>query len=66
MLALIVRKPNAELDADQVIAFSQARLARYKCPRRVEFVSQFPMTSAGKIDKVALRRAYAASSRAGS
>ena len=66
VLALILRQPGADIDADQVIAFSQARLARYKCPRRVEFVSQFPMTSAGKIDKVALRRAYAASSRAGS
>ncbi len=60
VLALIVRKPDADFDADSVVAFSQTRLARYKCPRRVEFVTQFPMTSAGKIDKVALRQSYAA------
>lgn len=60
VMALIVRKSDAVLDADTVIAFSQTRLARYKCPRRVEFVTQFPMTSAGKIDKVALRRDFTA------
>ena len=66
VLAIIVRKPDADFDAASVVAFSQTRLARYKCPRRVEFVDQFPMTSAGKIDKVALRRTYAAPSQAGS
>ena len=63
VLALIVQRPGADLDADGIIAFSQTRLARYKCPRRVEFVTQFPMTSAGKIDKVALRREFAAAAQ---
>ncbi len=59
VMALIVVHPGEVLDAEAMLAFSRTRLARYKCPRRIEFVSQFPMTSAGKIDKVSLRRLYA-------
>lgn len=59
VLALIILRPGETTDADAIINFGRTRLARYKCPKRVEFVGQLPMTSAGKVDKVSLRRAFA-------
>ncbi len=57
-LALVVAKPDAELRADDVIAFARERLANYKVPRRVEFVDALPRNLAGKVLKVQLRREW--------
>lgn len=62
VLALTMRNTDAVFDADSVVAFSQTRIARYKCPRRVVLIDQFPITSAGKVDKLVLPQAYAAES----
>ena len=35
--------------------FTRARLARYKCPKYVFFVDEFPQTASGKIQKYKLR-----------
>jgi acyl-CoA synthetase (AMP-forming)/AMP-acid ligase II len=43
-----------ELTEDDVIAFCRDRIARYKVPRHVRFVQEWPM-SATKVNKVALR-----------
>lgn len=40
--------------AAEVIAFCQARLARFKCPREVVFI-ELPKTATGKIQKFVLR-----------
>lgn len=37
--------------ADEVIAFARGRLAGYKCPRAVEFISQMPRNATGKLMK---------------
>jgi len=49
--------PSSEL-ADELIAFCRRRLARYKCPRRVEFVVRLPRQDNGKIYKRLLRDRY--------
>jgi len=36
------------------------RLARFKVPRYVRFVSEFPMTASGKVQKFKLREAHQA------
>lgn len=41
--------------ADQLIAFTQEHLARYKCPKTVHFVSTLPRTPMGKIKRGAVR-----------
>jgi fatty-acyl-CoA synthase len=41
--------------ADDLIRWCSERLARFKVPRYVRFVSQFPMTASGKIQKFRLR-----------
>jgi len=47
--AYIVKKANAEIDVDELVAFCRARLAAYKVPRSFQFVSDLPKTSSGKI-----------------
>jgi acyl-CoA synthetase (AMP-forming)/AMP-acid ligase II len=52
-VALVV--PNADLDADAVLAFCRERLANYKIPRRVEFRDSLPRNPSGKVLKTRLR-----------
>jgi long-chain acyl-CoA synthetase len=50
-------EPSGDL-ADELVGFCRARLAHYKCPRRVEFVDQLPRQDNGKIYKRLLRDRY--------
>jgi long-chain acyl-CoA synthetase len=47
--AYIVLKTDAKTDEESVLSFCRERLAAYKVPRRVQFVSDLPKTSTGKI-----------------
>ena len=49
--AWIVPKPGVTLTADDVRAFCEARIARYKVPRYVKLVDGFPLTVTGKVQK---------------
>jgi fatty-acyl-CoA synthase len=49
-VAFVERAPGAVVDADEVQEYCAARLARYKVPRHVRFVTEWPM-SATKIKK---------------
>lgn len=46
---------GAELDEDGVRAFCKGRIAQYKVPRYIEFVTEMPMTVTGKIQKYLMR-----------
>jgi fatty-acyl-CoA synthase len=46
---------DKELTAEEVRAHCKAHLAHYKVPRYVEFVSEFPTTVSGKIQKYKMR-----------
>jgi long-chain acyl-CoA synthetase len=46
--------------ADDLLAHCRARLAHYKCPRRVDFVDRLPRTDTGKLYKRRLRDQYRA------
>ena len=52
--AFVELKPGALATAEELIAWCQERLARYKCPRTVVF-AEIPKTSTGKVQKYALR-----------
>ncbi len=56
--ALIVRQKNAHVSSEELTAFCQARLAKYKIPKSFVFVSELPKTAAGKIDKKLLVAQY--------
>jgi len=54
--AFVTLKEGEEASAEEVIAFCKTRLAAFKVPRHVVF-GPLPKTSAGKIQKFALREA---------
>ena len=47
--AYIVLKIDTTCTEEEIIAFCRETLAAYKCPRQVQFVSDVPKTSTGKI-----------------
>jgi long-chain acyl-CoA synthetase len=47
--AFVVPVPGHPLEEDQVIEFCAGRLARYKCPTKVTFVSELPTGMGGKL-----------------
>jgi acyl-CoA synthetase (AMP-forming)/AMP-acid ligase II len=57
--AVVVRRPEQEVAEADLIAFIQTQLARYKCPKQIWFAEALPLSGTGKIDKLALRAAYA-------
>ncbi|HEX8805265.1 MAG TPA: AMP-binding protein [Acidimicrobiales bacterium] len=46
--------------ADELVEHCRAHLARFKCPRRVDFVDHLPRTDSGKLYKRRLRDEYRA------
>jgi len=52
--AFVELRPGATATAEELIAWCQGRLAKYKCPRHVVF-AEIPKTSTGKVQKFALR-----------
>jgi acyl-CoA synthetase (AMP-forming)/AMP-acid ligase II len=57
--AYVVPRRGAEPDADEIIAWTRERLANFKVPRVVEFVTTLPRNASGKILKRDLRAALA-------
>ena len=54
--AFVVPRAGAEVGEDEVIRFTQERIARFKAPKYVEF-RDLPKTATGKIQKYVLREA---------
>ncbi|MBX5465009.1 MAG: long-chain-fatty-acid--CoA ligase [Clostridia bacterium] len=57
-VAVVVLKPGATADEEELIRFVRDRLAHFKAPRRVLFASELPKTGTGKIMKAELRKTY--------
>ncbi|WP_019819021.1 AMP-binding protein [Saccharomonospora saliphila] len=53
--AVVVPEPEAELSQRQVLERCAERLAGYKVPRTVEFVTELPHTPLGKVRRAELR-----------
>ena len=53
--AYVVPRAGATPDEAEMIAFTRARLAHYKCPTSIRFVAELPQTASGKILKKDLR-----------
>jgi malonyl-CoA/methylmalonyl-CoA synthetase len=62
--AAIVPEAGAVLSEAQIIESLNARLARYKVPKRVLLVAELPRNTMGKVQKSALRATYACLYRA--
>lgn len=53
--AIVVLKPDAVADAEQIQRHCATLIAGYKCPRSVEFREALPLSGAGKVLKSVLR-----------
>lgn len=56
--AIVVPRPGSTPDAQAIIDFMRSRIARYKCPKSVDFVQSIPRNPSGKILKRVLREPY--------
>lgn len=53
--AFIITNPGVTLTAQQITDACAGKIARYKIPKYIFFVDEFPMTGSGKIQKFKLR-----------
>ncbi len=53
--AFVVLRDGETASEDEIIAFARERLAHFKAPRGVTFVTELPKTATGKIQKFVLR-----------
>jgi acyl-CoA synthetase (AMP-forming)/AMP-acid ligase II len=56
--AIVQPKPGQAIDLDELRAFAESRLARYKQPRAYELRDELPRTDSGKLLKRVLRDEY--------
>ncbi|MEZ0149471.1 MAG: o-succinylbenzoate--CoA ligase [Candidatus Reddybacter sp.] len=56
--ACIVLKEGASLTENELIAFCNERLARFKVPKTAHFIDELPKSGAGKILKTELRKVF--------
>ncbi|HDZ08405.1 long-chain fatty acid--CoA ligase [Pseudohongiella sp.] len=54
-VALVIKKPDAELTPEQVIAHCDGKFAKWQLPDDVLFVDSIPLTATGKMDKKVVR-----------
>ena len=52
----LVLRDGARVNEDTVLAFVRDRLAAYKCPKQIWFVTALPRTANGKLNRKALER----------
>ncbi len=55
LMAWVMVKPGEELTEEEVKEFCRGKIAHYKIPRYVKFVTEFPMSVTGKIQKFRMR-----------
>jgi acyl-CoA synthetase (AMP-forming)/AMP-acid ligase II len=57
-IAVVALEIDGQANADELIGYARERLAHFKCPTRVEYVSELPRNATGKVLKTALRKDY--------
>ncbi|MGH3235136.1 MAG: AMP-binding protein, partial [Streptosporangiaceae bacterium] len=55
VVAVVARREGSSVTAEEIIAYCRERLAAYKYPREIRFMSELPKGPSGKILKAALR-----------
>ena len=59
VVAVVVRNEDSDISGEELLAFCQERLAKYKTPRSVLFMESLPRNGVGKILKKSLREQVA-------
>jgi fatty-acyl-CoA synthase len=58
LVTALVVTDGSGLTAEDLITHCRGTLAGFKCPKRVEFVTELPRTATGKLQKFKLREAF--------
>ena len=58
VVAVIVATVGNELEEDQIIMGTKAKIASFKVPKRVVFIEELPRNTMGKVQKNLLRESY--------
>ena len=53
--AFVIKKEGTQLTAEDIRDYAVNKIARYKVPKHIFFVDEFPLTASGKIQKFKLR-----------
>ncbi|WP_048190003.1 AMP-binding protein [Methanobacterium sp. SMA-27] len=53
--AFVIKEKEAQLTAEDIRDYAVNKIARYKVPKHIFFVDEFPLTASGKIQKFKLR-----------
>lgn len=53
--AFVVKKDDVDVEPNDIIAFARSRIAAFKCPKQIEFISVLPRNASGKILRRELR-----------
>jgi long-chain acyl-CoA synthetase len=56
--AIVVKAADSEVTEEEIIAFAQTQLAKFKCPTSVDFIDMLPRNPSGKILKKDLREPF--------
>jgi fatty-acyl-CoA synthase len=62
-LMIIACKPNQAVSVEELLQFCSGRLAKYKIPKRIEFVETLPYSPYGKVIKAELKKKFINTSR---
>ena len=57
-LMIVACKPDQSVSTQELLQFCQGRLAKYKLPKRVEFVDALPYSPYGKVMKAELKKQF--------
>ena len=57
VFAFVVLREQMDVDPTVLVGYCNEKLAHYKVPRRIEYISALPRNLTGKVDKVRLRQA---------
>jgi fatty-acyl-CoA synthase len=57
-LMIVACKPNQSVSSEELLKFCVERLAKYKIPKRIEFVEALPYSPYGKVIKAELRKTF--------
>ena len=55
---MVVAKPGATIDTEQLLAWCRQQIASFKCPKTVDVVEALPRNPTGKIMKKDLRKPH--------
>jgi acyl-CoA synthetase (AMP-forming)/AMP-acid ligase II len=53
--AVVELRPSHTLDVNELLSFASERIARFKCPKRIEIIDALPRTASGKVRRAELR-----------